>query len=562
MTQSEENGSGQLKPLQPFYIFLPMGLWFELPDTPANRRGAMILLRGLHRRDGWPLVTYEHLAQEFGYADRRNVHNFWAEFEACGSDLAAFLRRRKKVDAEVVTRCEQIWKAHPLWTCVQVLAEFRRRWPESGAQLSEQNIRTAGHQVGFLGIQRVLRRQLAQGKVHYQEPVVLEALWKMADASAQAQAAQTLPVCSLPDELESASPSGTEPEPIVAPTAASVAALEDTLLQGEVSPAKLATLWDGNTGSLLLAFLLYYHGLSLEVIGRFFGVHKTTVMRWLSPLAQINWQAAVQRGKRFVSGTVAVDEKWIKIAGVWWYLFVAVDHVSGFPLHVALLPSNATPYCTLFLLQLKALGYRPKVIITDGWDAYVTAIAQVFPHAQHLLCRFHALRAAFRRLRKQVPNGTARRRWADKLKGLFRTPSKRTVRRRLDRLEAEAQDSPAQAVVARLLAKVPQLLPAVGSTWRPTTSNAAERFLGAFDRFYRAKGPFQNPASAQKHVDLFLLGYVFETFSAEAAAERQGRCPLQLAGYEVKTIPLFHLLNRPNPARLRQAIAAGYDLAA
>jgi len=48
--------------------------------------------------------------------------------------------------------------------------------------------------------------------------------------------------------------------------------------------------------------------------------------------------------------------------------------------------------------------------------------------------------------------------------------------------------------------------------------------------FYRAKGPFQNLASAQKHVDLFMLGFVFETFSAEAAAERQGRCPLQVAG--------------------------------
>ena len=171
---------------------------------------------------------------------------------------------------------------------------------------------------------------------------------------------------------------------------------------------------------------------------------------------------------------------------------------------MALLSSNATPYCALFLLQLKALGYSPKVIITDGWDAYVTAIARVFPHAQHLLCRFHALHAAFRRLRKHVPRGTDRRRWADKLTGLFRTPSKRTVRRRLGTLQAEAHASPAQAVVTRLLAKLPQLLPAVGSTWRPTTSNAAERFLGAFDRFYRAKGPFQNLASAHKHVDLFM----------------------------------------------------------
>ena len=562
MTQSNPTGSAPPKPPEIFQLFLPRGLWFELPDTPANRRGAMILLRGLHRRDGWPFVTYEHLARELGYADRRNVHNFWAEFEACGGDLAAFLQRRKKVDAEVVARCEQLWKAHPLWTCAQVLAEFQRRWPECGAQLSEQNIRTAGHQVGFLGVQQVLRRQVAQGEAHYQEPFVLEALLEMADAGAQAQAAQLLPVLSRPDTLESVSPCGAEPEPMLPATDASVAALEDTLLQGEASSSKLAQLWQGTTGVILLAFLLYYHGLSLEVIGRFFGVHKTTVMRWLSPLAQVNWQAAVQHSQRFFSGTVAVDEKWIKIAGVWWYLFVAVDHVAGFPLHVALLPSNATPYCTLFLLQLKALGYQPKVLITDGWDAYVTAIARVFPHAQHLLCRFHALRAAFRRLHKHMPSGQARRQWAAKLKQVFQTPSKRTVRRRLKRLQAQAQDSPAQAVVARLLAKVPQLMPAVGSTWRPTTSNAAERFLGAFARFYRAKGPFQNPASAHKHVALFMLGYVFETFSAEAAAERQGRCPLQLAGYEVGAIPLFPLLNRPNPSRLRQAIAAGYDLAA
>ena len=270
----------------------------------------------------------------------------------------------------------------------------------------------------------------------------------------------------------------------------------------------------------------------------------------------------MQQGTQFFSGIVAVDEKWIKIDGVWWYLFAAVDHVSGLPLHVALLPSNAKPYCKLFLLQLKALGYRPKTIITDGWDAYVEAIARVFPHAQHLLCRFHALHAAFRRLRKHVPGAKARQAWAAKLTRLFHTPSKRTVRRRLATLQAEAQGGPAQAVMARLLAKLPQLLPAVGSTWRPTTSNAVERFFGAFDRFYRLKGPFQNLASAQKHVDLFMLGYVFETFSAQAAQERQGQCPLQLAGYEVGPIPLFHLLNRPNPSRLRQVIAASYDMAA
>src|SRR5712691_5629128 len=98
MTQTEDSGSTEPRQPDTLCILLPMGLWFELPDTWANRRGAMILLRGLRRRDGWPLVTYEHLAQALGYADRRNVHNFWAEFEACGADLAAFIPRRKKVE--------------------------------------------------------------------------------------------------------------------------------------------------------------------------------------------------------------------------------------------------------------------------------------------------------------------------------------------------------------------------------------------------------------------------------------------------------------------------------
>jgi len=60
------------------------------------------------------------------------------------------------------------------------------------------------------------------------------------------------------------------------PQATPPCVLEDTLLHGEVSPSKLAQLWEGATGAILLAFILYYHGLSLEVIGRFFCVHKTT----------------------------------------------------------------------------------------------------------------------------------------------------------------------------------------------------------------------------------------------------------------------------------------------
>lgn len=558
MEDTAESGEEQVETL---LLKLPGGLWVEMPETGSNRRGLMIFLRCLHTAEGRPLVTYEQLAEALGYADRRNVHNFWMEFKACG-DLEAFLVRRKKVDAEVVARCEQIWQRHPLWSAAQVYKEYKQRWPQQGVTLSEANIRTAGHQVDFLRIQSVLRRQLQEGSASYREGELMERLLDLASKGAEQAARAAGASAPIPEVLERVSPRGALPDLAdLTPTGAGTA-MERALLEGETSPSALAALWQGPAGWLMLMFMLYYHGLSLSVIGKCFGLHKTTVMRWLEPVALVSWQAFVQKGKRFFSGTVAIDEKWIQVQGTWWYLFAAVDHVSGMPLHVALLPSNNGHYCTLFLWQLKALGYQPKVIITDGWDAYIKALATVFPQAQHLLCRFHALRAAFRALGKQVQSWKGSQAWIDPLKRLFHTPSKRTVNRRMERLQAQAQDTPAEGVFTRLASKLPKLLPAVGSTFRPSTNNAVERFFGRFDRFYQAKGPFQSRASAEKHVALFLLGYVFETYSAEAQASHQGRCPLQLAGYQVETIPLFHLLNRPNLAPLRKRLIEGYAAAA
>lgn len=438
------------------------------------------------------------------------------------------------------------------------MAEVVRRLPAKGATLSVPNIRTAGQQVGFLGIQQALRRQVAEGQAHYKEEGLIEALFALAEAKGE-HASQA--VAPIPEVVERVAPAAASVQEV--PRVAEQAALvEEQLLTGDTSPEALTRLWRGPLGGLLLSFVLYYHGLSLGVLGQFWGVHKTTVMRWLAPLAQVNWRAVVQQGHRYFSGSMAVDEKWVKIGGVWWYLFAAVDHVSGMPLHVALLPANSGAYCQLFLLQLKRLGYYPKVIVTDGWDAYVTALAQVFPHAQHLLCRFHALHAAFRRLKVALTDWSEHHLWVCTLRQVFCSNDKRTVRRRLRKLQQQASDTPVAGVIARLSDKLPRLLPAVGSTFRPATSNAVEHFFAAFERFYRRKGPFQSKTSADKHVALFLLGYVFSVRSAEAKHEHHGLCPLQRAGYRVAQVPLFHLINRPHLSLLQDRIAQTFAEAA
>ena len=116
-----------------------------------------------------------------------------------------------------------------------------------------------------------------------------------------------------------------------------------------------------------------------------------------------------------------------------------------------------------------------------------------------------------------------------------------------------------------IVSKLPQVLSAVGSTpacalhadrWRPSTTNAAERFFGVFDRFYLVKGPFCDLASAQKHLQLFVLWYLLRV------GARGQACVLERAGGKVEAIPLYHLLNRPKVRILRERMAQEYRQAA
>lgn len=555
MTEYEDKGIEALAQAPRLRLCFSDDLYLDVADGSANRRGVMIFLRSLYRADGTPFMTFEQIAGLMGYPDRRNVHNYWMDFCACDQDMLAYLERRKKVDAQVVEACEQIWCAHPLWSVQAVQAEVISSLGEEGKALSEQNIRCAGEEVSFLKIQRSLKKQVQEGSVHYSEAGLLSA---MADFVEGHTALSALPV---PLALEGTGPlqASCSYDPAVE---AAVCSLEETLFEGDSHAAALQGLWQGRLGQMLLAFVLYYHGISLSTLGAWFGVNKTTVMRWLIPFSRLDWQKYVQASGRYFSGVMAVDEKWIQIDGTWHYLFAAVDQLSGMPLHVCLLPSNSGAFCRMFLLQLKALGYRPKAIITDGWDAYAKAIVSVFPGCEHLLCRFHALKAAFRRLKGAGLSFKEQTAWGKKMAELFHTRDKRTVKRRLSKLEQNAQGTPVEGVIGRLLEKLPRLLPAIGSSFRPSTANAAEQFFSAFDRFYRSKGPFQSKESAEKHIGLFLIGYVFQVRSQEAIAAHQGKCPLQQAGYKVAHLPFFHLINRPRLRLLQDGIAKMFAPAA
>lgn len=133
---------------------------------------------------------------------------------------------------------------------------------------------------------------------------------------------------------------------------------------------------------------------------------------------------------------------------------------------------------------------------------------------------------------------------------LFQSDEPRTVRRRVAALHARLLKCGKQWVLEGLLSKLEQVMPAIGNPTRwPSTSNAAEWFFGAYNRFYRRKGPFQDDTSARKLTALFVVGAVFRMGLAGQA------CPLERTQTNVSMIPFSHLITRPKLSKLQELIA-------
>ncbi len=518
-----------------------------LPDTLANRKVVLLILYYMEDENGKRLFTLQDLSVVLDSESTATVFNHIRNFRECEEDLFKALLRKRKVDDEIKQAVKEVWQKNPGISLEKIVAQVNEKLGRQDIDMN--NVRAALDQISISEVRIILKNQLAKGEVHYKEEYLLERLLELAmEKAEESEAAPRLskgleqlreatePENSTPDAREQNKP--TEPPEEV-----------KSLFEGEVNLEKLSAIWDSALGWKLWAFLLYFQGVSQAVIGGWIGVDKSTICRWLKDVA--DWGDFWLKAQKVAfSFRVAVDEKMIKINGKFWYLFVAVDCVTGYPLHAAIYPSNNGNHCKLFLLELKKLGYSPKVIISDGWDAYIKAIQSVFPQAEHLLCRFHVIRSVFRRLRKARIFGAEIGKAAG---NLFKTRYKRTVKRRIDRLSGMLQPLGAvRSILGGLEAKLPQVIKAVGSTWRPSTSNAVEGFFSKFERFYRLKGPFVDEASAQKHLRLFLLGHLF-TVGAKGQP-----CPLEKAGGNVVQLPLYHLINRPNVLALKERMAKQY----
>jgi len=274
------------------------------------------------------------------------------------------------------------------------------------------------------------------------------------------------------------------------------------------------------------------------VLGRWFSVHKTTILRWIISLAVSPWPVVYLWINKKVKGKVVyIDEKWLKIKGKWHYWFVVLDKDTGLPLIYSLLAKKSKWSLRWIGEQLQKLKKIKRIIITDGMLGY-DCLLDIDFRIKHILCHFHHQQGVTHYLNKHFEKEDIPKRKKE-MKKVLQTEDKRTVNRRFTLLKKMTQKLGIEKWVSHTEKKLPKLLPSVGSQKIPNTNNAIERFFRAFNRFYKLRCSFFSHISAKRELIFFMLMYLF------IKQPEIGKAPVETIMPEAKNMPFYQLVNEP-----------------
>ena len=383
--------------------------------------------------------------------------------------------------------------------------------------LSASNTKVSLEQIPYGTVRDSIRKQIVSGKAHYQEEHLLQEMM-------------------LSEWCKDIG----EKAGIQMPETEGMQVSDPTSIRQLVTPGFCVSSIANPLRWVIFCLVLYYHGMPLSVLGSWFGVHKTTVLRRMLGLALVLWPIVYKWILDNVKAkAVYMDEKWLKIRGRWHYWFVVLDTQTGLPVLAALLPSTGKWACRWIGIMLKHIGKIPRVIITDGLPGYNHVMAVIKGRIKHILCHFHYQQGITRWLKKRYSDKDEIAVRKKKMKRVLQTNDKRTVRRRLQKLKESSQELGICEWVDQTEQKLPKLLPSVGSAYIPRTTNAIERFFRAFNQFYKKRCGFFSVVSAKRELILFLLMYLF------IRQPENGKAPIEAIMPEASRMPLYQLINDP-----------------
>ena len=106
----------------------------------------------------------------------------------------------------------------------------------------------------------------------------------------------------------------------------------------------------------------------------------------------------------------------------------------------------------------------------------------------------------------------------------------------------------AQRIFGFLERHYPKLVNAVENPLIPLTNNTVELVIRGFDQHYQNMCGFDSIETARKYLHLFELTYRFTPFAKDNRPVKgreldiRGKCPLELAGYDISHIPIAQIL--------------------
>ena len=191
------------------------------------------------------------------------------------------------------------------------------------------------------------------------------------------------------------------------------------------------------------------------------------------------------------------------------------------------------------------------MVVTDLRVDYGPLITQAFPGAQHHECIFHALQDVQDHFKAVYGAGYAETHpqaeaLKQKIYHIFDARTKRTAQKRyqevLDLREQYEKENQAAAAIFDFLERHwPRLVNGIESDLIPRTNNTVELVIRRFDQHYQNFCGFESIESAQLFLGVFEKLYRFTPFSQDAQPRIRGKCPLELAGYDISQVPMASL---------------------
>lgn len=403
---------------------------FRLPTTAANIKLIIVFLRLLIGKKGSRLCTFQDIASFFGYADRRNVNNFWREFEQHNFDILAFLNR--KVD---------------LVECIPLIEDFvAKNILLPVKEMHSKFVKMHSLNMSLPTFKKYLSQTCSLKLLKLTQKLLLEKTCGSGAVSLLRLLADQHNVPVICDGLLEQ---------------AKVKRAEPRMESGLNSGLKRQNL-------CMLVHYLVGSGLNLQTIALLLNVSKSTVSNLWHEIE--NLPSLILNSIAKWSGKISIDEKYIKIKGVPHYVITIMDFVTKLPLYMNIYPNTTKEsYEECFLTFRQIYKKKPSLIVSDGSQALKAGRMAVFPSVPHQLCKFHKIRNLFARIsRCHLPE--SKERWLKiKVIRAFRRNTVSGRKKGMRELIAILPKPAAEYVASNIIKHWPNLS-------KSLTSNVSERF--------------------------------------------------------------------------------------